>query len=169
MRSRIVGLGPVLVSWTTLAPGQSISVSGSERDSLKGLKAVSVIVGGPSPDAGQDGLTSDSIRADIEWRLRRAGIEVPTTVREITFPESRLLLTADTRRDNGLYAIALKVQLQQLLNSLTTGQLVFGSTWERGGVVTLGARNLGEVRGMLADYVDQFINDFRAANPPTGQ
>ena len=66
---------------------------------------------------------------------------------------------------NGLYAIALRVQLQQLLNSLVTGKPFFGSTWERAGIVTVGAKNLQDVRGTLGDYIDQFVNDFRAANP----
>ncbi len=169
MKSRIAASALVLVFSAALAHAQLISAPASERESLKGLKAVSVILIGPSPEAEREGLTSESIRADVESQLRRAGVPVRTTFKEIALPEPSLYVVIDTWRGSGFYAFALRVQLQQLLNSLVTGKLVFGSTWERGGVVTVGAKNLGDIRSMLTDYVDQFINDFRAANPATRQ
>ena len=165
MKSRLVGLPLVLLLWALPARGQSVASSGSERDSLAGLSAVSIVVIGPSPEAERDGLTGESIRTDVELRLRRAGIYVPIKASETTLPKPSLYITADTWRGNGMYAIALRVQLQQLMNSLVTGKPFFGSTWERAGIVTVGAKNLQDARGTLGDYIDQFVNDFRAANP----
>jgi len=48
-----------------------------ERITLKGIKAVKVVVRDLHPDAEADGLTAGQLRGDVQARLRKAG--VPTS------------------------------------------------------------------------------------------
>ena len=50
--------------------------SETNRHSLRGLTGVGVQVEELDPEASRDGLTKKAIQADVELRLRRAGIRV---------------------------------------------------------------------------------------------
>ncbi len=47
-----------------------------DRASLKGVKAVSVVVEHLAPDVEKAGITSSQVQTDVELRLRQAGLPV---------------------------------------------------------------------------------------------
>ena len=74
MRARIVWA--VVFSVIVLALPASASDSDTERVSLTGLTAVSVVVEDLSAVAQKSGLVGATLQADVERRLRQAGISV---------------------------------------------------------------------------------------------
>jgi len=58
------------------------SDSAMDRETLRGLKAIKVVVDRPSPDLEHEGLTRDQLQSDIEEQLQKAGITVDGSVNE---------------------------------------------------------------------------------------
>ena len=53
-----------------------------DRGTLRGLKAVKVVVDAATPDMERIGLTQDHLRTDIEEKLRGAGININNDAQE---------------------------------------------------------------------------------------
>ncbi len=74
MRARIIWA--TLVCLAGFATGTSANDSDTERVSLTGLTTVSVVVEDLSAIAKKSGLVADTLHADVERRLKQAGISV---------------------------------------------------------------------------------------------
>ena len=133
-----------------------------DRATLKGLKTIWVIVEHPTPEAERDGLTKDQLQTDVEARLKNAGIQVTSLVEE-----AYLYLNVSTvKGSSGLYAYHIRLEFnQQVILERDRNVSLPAPTWslDLGGIV--GASKLHEVRGDVADMVDQFITAYREQNP----
>jgi hypothetical protein len=115
----------------------------NERESLRGQKAVGVLVASIHPDAERDGLTREQLQTDVELRLRKAGIpmrgdEGPGRTRK-TRPII-LYVSIDTIKTNlGLYAYAIRIEANQTV-ALKAPEMVLtlGTTWSTGSIGTVG-------------------------------
>src|SRR5258708_660672 len=58
------------------------SDSTADRETLRGLKAIKVVVEGVTPDLEHEGLSRDQLQIDIEEQLRKAGINVDRSANE---------------------------------------------------------------------------------------
>jgi hypothetical protein len=65
----------------------------------------------------------------------------------------------------GLYAYSVTMQLHQWMISQVTHAELQGATWDRATFGTVGANNVRDLRGLVSDYVDAFINAYLATNP----
>jgi len=143
------------------------------RRTLRGLKGVYVIVNLhslPQKIEG-DGLTRSQIKTDVELRLRKAGVPVLTREEVLKAPGRTGLCVVVTmrREDNiGLYLFCLEVDLiQEVLLARDPTVSTPAATWERNGVGYATAGKISDaVRRSVADYIDEFINGYLAANPP---
>jgi hypothetical protein len=160
----------MVICLTLLLAPATLAASEVERDSLKGLPGVQVLVETLPADVEQYGLTAELIRTDVELRLRRSGIRVFSADEEDPSPAKAFVYVNLNvfQVDNGapgLYAASVSVELHQRLRSLVSGLAFYGTTWERSSVHTLGKNNLRQLRDDVNDVVDKFINDYLAANP----
>jgi hypothetical protein len=141
----------------------------SAQETLRGLKAVAVVVTGISPDAEKDGLHRNHLQQDVETRLTQAGIKVINKgdgQRSPGQPHLFVRFIDQKRSDMELYAISIAVHLVQMVRLSRDGKVVTpAETWGMTGVVSVGARELTSVRKLVGDYVDTFVAAMRAANP----
>jgi hypothetical protein len=143
----------------------------SDRASLKGLAGVFVIVD-LNPEIERYGITSRTIQADLESRLRQAGIRILTQAEWKTWslaPGTPWLYVGVQAHRAGLpgsYAVATHVKLMQtvvLMRDMQTTSVT--STWN---VDRIGFFNKGRVeviRDAMKDLTNEFINAYQSVNP----
>jgi hypothetical protein len=134
-----------------------------DRPSLKDLDGVRVAVEEPLPR----GLARD-IKQSVEAQLRAAGIKIlglgdfPTGD-----PHVRVTVSVSGER-NGLVAADVQLDFVQIVFLRRNPQVTFNraQTWKADAQVVLVAlpQLAREVQRELARQVDQFIEDYRAAN-----
>lgn len=141
----------------------------TSRPSLKGLDGLLVIVEDLGAEVERDGLTRDQLQADVELRLRKAGIRVVKRDDAAATPGAPYLyvnLNALKHPDVALYVYALGLELTQRVTLVRDPKITaFAVTWSVRRVGTIGAQRLGDLRSTVTDYVDRFINAYLEQNP----
>ena len=135
-----------------------------DRPSLKDLDGVRVAVDEPLPR----GVSRDSLKQSVESQLRAAGIKVlglgdfPTGD-----PHLRVTVSTSTER-NGLVAVDVQLDFVQIVFLRRNPQVTFNraQTWKADAQVALApsAQLAREIQRELARQIDQFVEDYRAAN-----
>jgi len=151
----------------------------TKRDSLRGFQFTEVIIKvARSQSAGAEvGLSERQLQADVELRLRKAGLHVkdvndPITIEnlwayEVT-PSLDVLVSIVGRDDlKGVFAAEVNVRLKRMGKfGKDHSQSIFAAVWSDGITSILGKDMLEQgIRRQMADLVDRFINDYLAANP----
>jgi hypothetical protein len=138
------------------------------RDTLRGLPGVEIVVENLSPEVERDGLTGALIRADVERRLRAAGIRVYASQSENPSPAKPYLyvhVNALKVPSQEAYVIGLQVHLRQTLRSpVTSSNIVNAMTWDAHNLLVVPAAGLRGVIGEIGAYVDRFVSDWIAVH-----
>lgn len=147
----------------------ALADSTRERETLKGLTGVRVVVERVTADAERDGLLKSALQTDLELRLRQAGIRVSAEAARLKRSARPLLYLNIKALKNpvGIYAFCLRLELLQAIR-LTRDPTVASaaSTWKGTETVgTIGAERLSELRSIVRDRVDEFITAYLAVNP----
>ncbi len=156
-RGFVLGIGLLLLPVAAWGQG-----SAAQRATLKGIHTVEVVVETIDPAAEQDGLTRAHLQAEVEERLRQAGIPVGPAL------AGHLYVNVDTvKGEHGqTYAYNVSVQyVQQVVLAREPKAPIFAVTWDTGGVGMIAVTRLREVRQDVANYVDQFIKAYLEHNP----
>jgi hypothetical protein len=138
-----------------------------DQKALVGLKGVHVLVEAISPEVERIGLTRNQLQTDVELRLRKAGVRVLTQKECFEtpgMPYLYVLIHIGFIKHLDGYIFATTVSLKQTVRLAGGGQTI-GSIWEGRGLGFVGPEKIGQIRGMINDRVDDFINDYLAANP----
>lgn len=141
---------------------QSPAQSNAEREYLTDLREVNVLVEDLPPEVEAAGLTRQGLEAAIEERLRE---------RRVPIGRSRLagdlyVRIGTHRGSTGLYAYFARVSLQQLVIIEGNRQRAFVDTWDIESLGMVGEGNLPQVRQVVLQIVDVFIDDYLAVNDP---
>jgi hypothetical protein len=165
----LLRLGMVLLLAASAATAED---NESSRRSLKGLKGVHVAVENLSAEVERDGLNETSIQTDVELKLRQAGIRVLTAAEMFAAPGRPILFInvnpkSDARGVGVLYAFFIDVELRQSVQLDRDPSIWPGTaaTWNVASIGTVGRSNLRELRDIIKDQVDQFINAYLSVNP----
>ena len=172
MKTFFVALTLSILSATT-AFAQSEEIR--QRETLRGLPGVFVLLEGLGADIKRDGLTEEQLRTDVEIRLRRAGIRVLTEREAKESPMKPLLLiTVKSLKSDPLsklleaniYSFGFFIELRQAasLARMPPNEFLV-TTWNDGAIGFATAKNLRVIRDGLGDYVDKFANAFLTVNP----
>ncbi len=147
-------------------PGVSHALT-DEQKALVGLQGVRVSAEFVEPEAERLGLTKAQIQTDVELRLRKAGVRIITEEEWLKKPGGFLYVAVDTqfREDPPIVVYSIRVEFKELVRPTRGGDTLLASTWLRGGMGSVGKSKIAMIRGALGDQVDQFINDYLAANP----
>ena len=139
--------------------------SNMDRATLRGLKAMKVVVDAATPDMERIGLTQDHLRTDIEEKLRGAGINVSNDAQEFL---GLGISTSPARRGPQPVSMELAVyQVVQLNRNKTTKTVA--PTWSLQRVLLLPSRQVGRiVPRAMDDLVSQFIQAYREVNAGAG-
>jgi hypothetical protein len=161
-------LASVLLLWS-VAPATA-SDSDIDRASLKGLKGVFVLVEDMNPAEEQAGLKAADIKADVEQKLRAAGIPLLTQAEDNTAPGMPTLyvsVSVASSTTTGLWPFSIDVNLEQqaTLKRSPDTFVPTAVTWHVG---SIGAVDKSDIRSLL-DRVNQeisrFINAYLKVNP----
>lgn len=163
MRSVLLGL---LLILATPAHGDE-----SSRDYLKGLKGVFVGIGTLEHGAKEAGLAEDVLKTAIELSLRKSGIavlegkklaegNVPSEERAMLF----LAVSATKLKNSPYFAFTTTLELLQPATLQRDPSIVMGvGTWSMTSTIGVGDRS--DIREMVNDQLDHFMNDWLATHP----
>ena len=139
-----------------------------QRESLRGLQGVEVVIEDMRADAQADGLSQEAIRTAVEHILRSNGIRVLTQSESLKTPAAPYLYVkaATYNHSSDLYAYAVTVEFMQKVSLVgRPHQMMSATTWEKGGVGTTSPSNMRQVINSVESKVKEFANDFLAVNP----
>lgn len=148
--------------------GRMVRADGKEV--LQGLEGVSVLVEYILPEVEKYGLTRQALQTDTELQLRQYGIKVLTEEEMLSTPGMPCLyinVNVQIGEEILLAAAAINVELREKVLLLRKPKRICYSvsTWRKTGVRTVGLGRIKDLRGTVKDLVNEFINDYLAANP----
>ena len=138
---------------------------------LSGLKGMDVIVEDLNPAGKEIGLSKERIQTDVELKLRLAGIKVLSKEEWLDAkgrPYLYVRVTALKSTTLSLYSCFVEVSLYEQVVLVRDPKIVTSaSTCRSGGYIMSGGSDVVKesVRKTIKDLVDEFINDYLAANP----
>jgi hypothetical protein len=155
----------VLCLATLIAAVGKPTDTSADRKMLRGLQGVSVLLEALHPDVERLAFSAQQLQADIELRLRRAGVPIPLTGTE---PILHVVLSVESVPEiRGFYVYALDISVLQsaVLERDPTLLAISAPTWEVNSLGIVGRDRLKDLRPRVLDRVDQFVNAYYAANP----
>ena len=157
----------MVILGSTVSRGETLTEQELQRETLKGLPGVEVVIYDISDGLKKRGITEELIKNDVEVRLRKAGIKVFMSNSDRKFLTSgrpQLIVSMFYYKSESCSAVDMNLGLSQ--DATLHRNSFFGArteTWEYGFLgINLGTRPIKNATG---DVVDQFINDYLAANP----
>jgi hypothetical protein len=168
-KNLVVGIAAAIVIVCLGVP--SFSWAYDQKENLRGLKAVKVVVEPISSDIERLGLTKNQIQSNVETQIRRAGIKVVN----IYQPPAMTALYINVRaiiptqaKSIIVYGINVMVfeytYLKRDIGSVGDLREVRAADWLNGTVGFTGVRNIRDIYKKLELQVDQFISDYLAVN-----
>jgi len=165
MRLRVLVFLGLTLCWPTCG----FSFTADKRDTLRGLREMSVLVEYLPDDVEREGLNREHLQRDIEVRLRQAGLHVLTISEVATSPGAPYLYVAVypiTSPSMNLNAYAIALTLKQLVQlSRNPATELFATTWE--GPMQMNSPNdlrVPDLRARILEAVGRFIIDYRDVN-----
>ncbi len=143
----------------------------NERITLVGLTGVHVVVYDMGTERDREGLTRPSLQAELEKRLRRAGLRplgATEALKSVGRPTLELRLNlARSRQAHQLYVYSVDLALRQQIQLARARTIEsFAITWsELADVGTVEPAQLSVVLDAVRAKVEQFITAWQAANP----
>ncbi|MEM4657918.1 MAG: hypothetical protein QXX77_05790, partial [Candidatus Methanosuratincola sp.] len=137
-----------------------------QRDALRGLPPLFVVVERLEPAAVEAGLSESTIKQEVERRLRASGVRVLDEGERLPgAPFLYVRITAYEVPGTGVYSYSVALELRELVTLVRNPRAsTYASTWESQGVAfSTGIRD--RAREYLAKKVDEFVDDWLAANP----
>ena len=154
----------VLLLFEVEASAQSFVPTG--RDTLRGLPGVEIAVEVP-PELRQTELTTVALHAAVEQRLRAGGIAVydsqkanPSDAKAYVYVHLNALPLPGQ-----MQAVAIQVHLRQTVRSVVvSSSIVNAMTWDQHTVAAVTAADGAQLRDLVLEMIDHFIDDWRAVH-----
>jgi len=143
-----------------------------DRDNLKRLRGVEVVVE-MSENSGtllqKEGVGESQLQTFVEIKLRPAGIRVLTRKEGDKTPgRPYLYLNINSTKTQGnppFASVAIALELQEQVHLERGNKSASAATWSTGTVGTVPADDVRSIYDRVGDLLDEFINDYLAANP----
>jgi len=142
-----------------------------DRATLRGLKAVKVVVDRPPGEMERAGFDREHLRASIEQRLRDAGIKIDNDA--IEFLGLGISMAQGGRKvplsfGKGPVSLTLSLGLYQvILLSRDQNIKTVAETWGQEKVIQATPKSLDQVLpGAIDEIAGQFVDAYRSVNPP---
>jgi hypothetical protein len=167
-RYKLIAVFVMLVMGVMTSRGESSSTPNLERRSLKGLPGVIVQTFDLYEEASKEGITEATTKTDVEVRLRKAGIKVFTSEDDhkwISSGRPTILIRMSNTVAGSWRAIRTDIWLLQDARLTRNADGLPVTTWDHGATMTGSGTLRQEIRNLLGDLVDSFINDYLAVNP----
>ena len=166
MVCRILLLGALLGAFLAEAGDAAL-----DRATLKGLKAVGVIIDQLPPELAKEGVTADELQTRLAQRLRDAHITIDPAAKE--FVGLRASLVRDTSRSllrtpaRGPYAVSMTIGLYQPVTLVRDSTIrAAPQTWEVDTVLMADPKLLYRAAmESVDDLAARFVAAYRSVNP----
>jgi hypothetical protein len=154
-----------------LVPALAGAVTFDQREALRGLKGLKVVVENIPPDIERLGLTRKDLQNDVEQKLRKIGIKVYPDFKPPAM--TALYVNVHTLIPSGARNIvAYSINVMLFENSYlkrdagSVGDLkeVRAANWVNAMVGLLPTANISGIRRKVEDQLDKFIADYLAMN-----
>jgi len=158
----------MLMTLTCFDLNAAQAATADQRESLRGLPGVGLVIEDIDAEAKADGLSVEAIRTAVELILRSSSIRIltRTEVSNTTSGAYLYVQAATYKIRSGLYAYTTTVALRQSVSLVQRPQqTIFASTWDRVYVGSPGSQNISWLINPIEDSVKIFANDFVAVNP----
>jgi hypothetical protein len=187
----LVFMGLALLVLNT--PAFSFNDTQESRETLREVTPIYVVIEGMTTELEQKGLSAKQLKKDVEIQLRKAGINVITTVKgresARSFPAGLYVrinaLKSDMLKsgfDIDYYAISISVELiqrclpitQESLSRVSGGNIdpsyvsshsALACTWSTSNIYLAGEERIGNIRDCVKDLVGYFIKAYVSVNP----
>ena len=163
------------ISWMVLPLCLMAMLSGvegqgneAERNTMKGLAGVGILVGDLPEGMVQAGLTSEMVRSDVELQLKKAGIQVYTDEerkKALGRPTVLVVIEWAVWPNKGLFAASIDVELCQDVVVMSNRQRVWNTTWAVGAMYGGPLADMEPVRAKVRELIDHLAKDYLAVNP----
>ncbi len=165
MKPPLAGVAAALVVVLAL-PGAAQTLK-AERESLRGIQGVRVIVESLPEDADEIDLDRTDLEREIAYRFKRAGIDV-LSQDELEADERQPYLYVNCNvlyvPDIKLTSFSIDVELHQTA-TLKSGQESAVLTWARSFLgIQHRDRAAPTIRTRMGELIEQFIDDYHAVN-----
>ena len=134
----------------------------AEMAAFTKLPVLQVVIEDLHPDAERNGLRRSQLQTDVELTLREAGIRV--TNNAVDYVDVNLNARQPTDWTD-LYAYSLHVSLHRRVVVEANGMDMLAEVWSKGSVGIVGSARWRDMRNMVRDEVDTFINAYLSVNP----
>ena len=132
------------------------------RATLRGIKALRVLVASLKADISEGDFTTAQLQTDVEARLKQAAIPADPRSGEFLY-----VAVTTVKLDRGVYAYSIDVDSYQSVTLARAPTLsTLAATWGVGSRVgVIDRTRLREIRSEVVGFVDQFISAYREQNP----
>ncbi len=157
------------IIWAFGAPLLPAGDSLEERETLRGLKGIYVLIG-LDLTIQDAGITTGMLRPDIETRLKRANIRVLPSAELLQNKMREPILIVNfsgTIRLGDVFVYKLELLMHQRARLERDQSIapVVVPTWSVNRVGSLRAGGADKLRGEVDDVVNDFIKAYRSVNP----
>ena len=137
-----------------------------DAGSLQNIHKLGVVIESLPSELEQRELYQQRLRTQVEDRMSQAGIEVLPEREAVNNGLPYLYVNVNLiKTDVGLYVFATRVCLKQTMLLPREPFLeLYTSTWEIGGVGTVGVNNLSAMLGSIRQQLDRFCQDHLSEN-----
>jgi hypothetical protein len=157
-----VGRVAVVALLLALAGGETAYGQDFERESLRGIGPVRVVIEVLNEDATGIGLSEAGLKASVELQLRRNGVPL-----EENILNPYLYVNVGVAGRNPPIVASVDVSLLQAAVLNANEQIHVVSTWREGATASRSfvdsARDI--IRARISEFVDIFSNDYLTVNP----
>jgi hypothetical protein len=138
------------------------------RPTLRGFSGVYVVVEPLSPQIEKEGLTTDQLQKETEAKIRTAGVKVLSKEEFLKTPGKPYLYVNTSisilRTQITRYIFYIRLEFNQEVSLMKApGTIVPAATWSTGGWGI--DFSLENIRDILKNQVDKFIDAYLAMNP----
>lgn len=153
----------------TLTNHQAISQSFSadQKQSLRGLNAVLVVVDFAQDAAVTSAINREQLETDIRRKVAASGIRLMNEMewsRAEGMPYLYIYLNA-LGSELGFYSYRVEVKVQQeVILKRNRGLSQLSTTWETGTLGTVGVNQIPGLKAEIFDLVDIFLEDHKLVN-----
>jgi hypothetical protein len=152
---------------TAVSPSRA-SDTVQDRETLRGLLGVEVLVEDLDDETKRAGFDVNTIQTDVELKLRLAGVKVLTKEESIKTPGSPYLyVNLNFIPANGFSVYQIEVDLKQsvLLDRDNAVRSYGATTWSTSILGMAPRDTVSTIRRALSDLLDKFLNAYLAVNP----
>jgi hypothetical protein len=135
---------PLFLCFLSVCSSSARADEKKDRETLRGITGIVVLVADFGSDAKSDGLTSEQVQTDTELRLRKAGVRV-LTLPDVVNTRAFILFVHPTflkDKSDDLYAVECQVSLDQYVTVAANGVGTSVSTWSDGGLLIIGTAKM---------------------------